>query len=467
MKFSNRKARQTVAKLDKFFDIEDQSLLVFEEGVRNYLHRNTAAVSESLQTMVKLENEAIQLQRNIEESLYRNEIYMNSDVLRLLERMQHIVDMLSKDLFQFDIERPNVPAELNSDFLKLMNLSTRAVATTIPAAKTFFRSPEAVPDKVRRVYFYQKEADRESKALKRKVFHEMDSLKLSEKVHLRYFALHIEELALQASKVADQLSVMYIRYQSLSSRAWTKWFLPALEIVAVAMMVVAPVMLIGRGHFGFSDKGFGLVAALSVLSLLLLSVLIIYVMRNRRAQRDSSRRFSAQEDEINNSNRKLSEMEVQITKMENDHLQNLLELKRRETTGVVEKITEQRQFIDTIYDGILQAESTSDNAEREKLLHDLKVQLGLRRNATGEKNDFYAQVEQLHQDFSVRLAAKFPELTAQERKLATLLRLDFSTKYIAGLLNISPKSVEIERHRMRTKMGLSRDVKLTDFIKSI
>lgn len=73
----------------------------------------------------------------------------------------------------------------------------------------------------------------------------------------------------------------------------------------------------------------------------------------------------------------------------------------------------------------------------------------------------------MHKDFSVRLASKFPQLTAQERKLATLLRLEFSTKYIASLLNISPKSVEIERHRMRTKMGLSRDVKLTDFIKNI
>ena len=47
--------------------------------------------------------------------------------------------------------------------------------------------------------------------MKRRVFHEMSSLKLSEKVHLRYFALHIEELALAAAKVADQLSVMSIR----------------------------------------------------------------------------------------------------------------------------------------------------------------------------------------------------------------------------------------------------------------
>ena len=72
-------------------------------------------------------------------------------------------------------------------------------------------APDSVPDMVHRVYFFQKEADTQAKILKRKVFHDMDKLKLSEKFHLRYFALHIEELSQEALKVADQLSVMSIR----------------------------------------------------------------------------------------------------------------------------------------------------------------------------------------------------------------------------------------------------------------
>ena len=36
-------------------------------------------------------------------------------------------------------------------------------------------------------------------------------LKLSEKFHLRYFALHIEDLSTAAVKVAEQLSVMAIK----------------------------------------------------------------------------------------------------------------------------------------------------------------------------------------------------------------------------------------------------------------
>ena len=463
-----RKTNGVIAELEKFFDIVDQSLLVFDEGVKNYLHRDIKAVNENLQSIVKLENDSSLLQRDIEASLYRDEMSSNGDVLRLLERMRLIVNLLNNDLYQFEIERPNIPAELNPDFLKLLELSSQAVTNTIPASKAFFHTPEVLQDKVRRIYFYQKEADRQAKALKRKVFHEMDSLKLSEKVHLRYFALHIEELALQARNVADQLSVMSIR--SLPSRKGSSArFWGALGTgLLMSGCIAAAAVLILRNPSGIfvSGSNSALTAVLIVLSIILVIVLATQIVRNRRERRHTSTRLQAQEDEINDSIRKMSEMEVQLMKAENDHLQNLLDLKRKETTGVVEKISEQREFINSIYDAVLQAES-ADEQTRSELLHDIKSQLGLRRNATGEQEDFYAQVEQMHKDFSVRLASKFPQLTAQERKLATLLRLEFSTKYIASLLNISPKSVEIERHRMRTKMGLSRDVKLTDFIKNI
>ena len=80
---------------------------------------------------------------------------------------------------------------------------------------------------------------------------------------------------------------------------------------------------------------------------------------------------------------------------------------------------------------------------------------------------FYAQAEYLHEDFNAKLSENFPDLTPQERRLATLLRLGFSSKYIATLMNITSKSVEISRYRLRQKLGLSRGDNLVNFIKSI
>ena len=80
---------------------------------------------------------------------------------------------------------------------------------------------------------------------------------------------------------------------------------------------------------------------------------------------------------------------------------------------------------------------------------------------------FYAQAESLHEDFNAKLAENHPGLTQQERRLATLLRLGFSSKYIATLMNITPKSVEISRYRLRQKLGLSRGDNLVNYIKSL
>lgn len=58
-------------------------------------------------------------------------------------------------------------------------------------------------------------------------------------------------------------------------------------------------------------------------------------------------------------------------------------------------------------------------------------------------------------------------ITEQERQLTTLLRLGFSSKHIAALMNISPKSIEMSRYRLRNKLALNHEQKLTTYIKNI
>lgn len=58
-------------------------------------------------------------------------------------------------------------------------------------------------------------------------------------------------------------------------------------------------------------------------------------------------------------------------------------------------------------------------------------------------------------------------LTPNDLRLCAYLRLNLSSKEIAPLLNISPRSVEVKRYRLRKKMNLEHDVNLTDYILSI
>jgi DNA-binding CsgD family transcriptional regulator/ligand-binding sensor domain-containing protein len=70
-------------------------------------------------------------------------------------------------------------------------------------------------------------------------------------------------------------------------------------------------------------------------------------------------------------------------------------------------------------------------------------------------------------EFFKKLKEYHPSLTHNDFKLCAYLRLNLSSKEIAPLFNISTKSVEIKRYRLRKKMNLDRDQSLTDYILSI
>lgn len=211
--FGRKRINKLVEGIDRYFDLIDKAVLVFKDGVRNYLYSNTEDFNENLKHISSLGTELEVLRRELENLLYTQTSLVRSrgDIMRLFEKTRNITAILTDSLFQFEIESPFVPSELNSEFMKLTEFSTLAVEAVIPAAKAYFKAPDTVPDKITRAYFYENEAVKYSQTIKRRVFHNMNTLKLSEKFHLRYFALHIENLSKTAVNVADQLAVMAIR----------------------------------------------------------------------------------------------------------------------------------------------------------------------------------------------------------------------------------------------------------------
>ncbi|MGM9736533.1 MAG: DUF47 domain-containing protein [Candidatus Cryptobacteroides sp.] len=211
--FGRKKTNKLIEDIDRYFDLIDQQAIVFKDGVRNYLYTNNEAFSANLLRMSTLDSQTEVLRREIENALYTQTALVRSrgDIMRLLEKTRNITEILNESLLQFEIETPFIPSELNGEFMKLTEFSTLAVEAAVPASKAYFNAPDTIPDKISRAYYYEKEAVKYSQTIKRTVFHKMTSLKLSEKFHLRYFALHIENLSKAAANVADQLAVMTIR----------------------------------------------------------------------------------------------------------------------------------------------------------------------------------------------------------------------------------------------------------------
>ncbi|MGM9753305.1 MAG: two-component regulator propeller domain-containing protein [Candidatus Cryptobacteroides sp.] len=82
-------------------------------------------------------------------------------------------------------------------------------------------------------------------------------------------------------------------------------------------------------------------------------------------------------------------------------------------------------------------------------------------------NKFEANFDIVYNDFLKRLKARYPKLTPTDLKTCAYLKMGLSSKEIAPLLNITLRSVEMNRYRLRKKLELSRDCNLSDFFDSI
>lgn len=211
--FNFKHAKKSIELIENFLTIIDQGSLIFKDGVKNYLLGNRLNFEDNLNTLAKLSYEADLKKREIENILYTQSLMpqLRGDILKLLEELYNIIDIAKTNLFEFDVEIPFIPSELNSDLIKLTELSVFSIDSLIPAARAYFRNPDAVKEQLHRVYHYEKEADKLAASIKRRAFQDIPNLKLSEKFHLRYFTLHIEILSDVAQHAADLLSIMALQ----------------------------------------------------------------------------------------------------------------------------------------------------------------------------------------------------------------------------------------------------------------
>ena len=212
--------------------------------------------------------------------------------------------------------------------------------------------------------------------------------------------------------------------------------------------------------------GDSLIGIIFILTLFLLAVTGSALLRSKEDKEIQNGIMLSRERQAFSTQKTLSALEVKAEMTEKDLLDKL-DGKRKELVDFALGIGDQKKFMEKIYDELKDVRSMEDGPDKDARTDELLSSLRERMYFTSEINDFYARSEILHKDFNRRLAEAFPNLTENERKLANLLRQGFSSKYIASLMNIAPKSVEINRYRLRGKLGLRREDNLIKFIKSI
>jgi len=153
------------------------------------------------------------------------------------------------------------------------------------------------------------------------------------------------------------------------------------------------------------------------------------------------------------------ESSQQIIKLNNDKLRADIESKNRELANSTMSIIKKNEFLNDIKNELL--EGSGKNITKVVKIIDTNL------NNTDDWKLFEEAFNNADKKFLDKIKAKHPELTPNDLRLCAYLRLNLTSKEIAPLLNISPRSVEVKRYRLRKKMNLDHNANLTNYILEI
>ncbi len=198
-------------KIDNYLDLIVKGGFLFRQGVKYYLEGETDEFEKRITSIDKTETDADNLRREIETRLYAETLIPESrgDVLGILEGCDKVLNLTAETLMQFSTEIPFILPEVKDKYLDLADTSISALEEMVTAVRAYFRDINKVRDHITKVQLYESESDQIAFKIKHIVFR--TDIELSKKIHMRYFALHIETIADEAEDLCDRLSIAAIK----------------------------------------------------------------------------------------------------------------------------------------------------------------------------------------------------------------------------------------------------------------
>lgn len=176
-------------------------------------------------------------------------------------------------------------------------------------------------------------------------------------------------------------------------------------------------------------------------------------------------KLALREEELKHQ-KKILEIELKAENELNskEYEKHILELeiksKSSEVVGKSLSIAKQSEMIENIQE-ILDHETDFN-----KMKSEIKKTIKINSLNKHEWETFEENLNQIHNQFSINLFKKYPNLTSKDIKLCIYLKMNLSSKEIAPMMNISFRSIEIQRYRLRKKLNLSKEENLSKFLLS-
>ena len=172
---------------------------------------------------------------------------------------------------------------------------------------------------------------------------------------------------------------------------------------------------------------------------------IRFIQKSERKEEDLKHQNAILKLESDAENKlKLQEYDKHILELQ-------VQTKASEVAGKSLSIVKQTELIDSIQK-ILETEM-----EVSQIKNKIKKSIKINAINKNEWQSFESNLMKSNEEFVQKLIAKYPNLSSKDIKLCIYLKMNLSSKEIAPLMNISFRSVELYRYRLRKKISLNQE----------
>ena len=177
-------------------------------------------------------------------------------------------------------------------------------------------------------------------------------------------------------------------------------------------------------------------------------------------------KIKLKEEELKHQN-EINKIEFESANKEKvqEYEKHILELQvQSKASEVAEKslsIAKQTDMIDNIQKALQEV----DDFDKLKS----NIQKSIKQNSINKREwqSFENNLFKSHEDFLQRLLIVYPKLSSRDKKLCIYLKMNLTSKEMAPLMNISYRSVELQRYRLRKKLEIEIYINLSQFMNLI
>lgn len=162
--------------------------------------------------------------------------------------------------------------------------------------------------------------------------------------------------------------------------------------------------------------------------------------------------------------------ENEISDLKNQQLEQDIRHKAGELSNITMNVVRKNEILMNIATRLTKIQRVLEvSSPAETNAQIAKIQTLIQENISHDDDwkSFTGSFDAVYEDFTKRLRELHPALTPSELRVCCYLKMGLSSKDIAPLLNISYRSVEMTRYRLRKKLDLDREDRLTDYLNGL